>query len=143
MGAAAAGGCVIERTLDRFKAWTAALKREVIALWFAYRHPDTPWYAKVFAALIVAYAFSPIDLIPDFIPVIGLLDDALLIPLGVWIAIRLIPAHAYAQARGQARSWVEGSHERPRNRIMAAAIVTTWIAVVALCALWAWRHFAA
>lgn len=128
---------------DRLKAWTEQLKREVIALWFAYRHPDTPWYAKLFAALIVAYAFSPIDLIPDFIPVIGLLDDALLVPLGIWIAVKLIPAHVYAQARDQARAWVEGSHERPRNKLMAAAIVAIWIAVVALCAAWAWQAFAA
>lgn len=127
---------------ERFAAWTERLKHEVIALWFAYRHPDTPWYAKLLAALIVAYAFSPIDLIPDFIPVIGLLDDALLIPIGIWIAMRLIPAHAYAEARGQARAWIEGRHERPQNRAMAAAIVIIWVAVLALCAIWAWRSFA-
>ena len=128
--------------LERLKAWAEKLKREVIALWFAYRHPDTPWYAKLFAALVVAYAFSPIDLIPDFIPIIGLLDDAILVPLGIWIAVRLIPPHAYAAARDEAGAWAEGSHERPRSRLMAAAIVTVWLVTLASCAVWAWRSMA-
>ena len=127
--------------LERFKAWTEKLKLEVIALWFAYRLPDTPWYAKLLAALVVAYAFSPIDLIPDFIPILGLLDDALLVPIGIWIAIRLIPPHVYAAARAQARAFVEGQHERPRNRAMAAAIVILWVVVLAFSAAWAWRRW--
>ena len=126
----------------RFKAWTEKLKLEVIALWFAYRHPDTPWYAKLVAALVVGYAFSPIDLIPDFIPILGLLDDAILVPLGIWIALKLIPPGAYASARAQAQTWLEGGHAKPRNVFVAAAIVALWIAVLALCALWAWRRLA-
>ena len=128
--------------LERLQAWAHKLRHEVIALWFAYRHPDTPWYAKAFAALVVAYAFSPIDLIPDFIPIIGLLDDALLVPLGIWIAVRLIPPHAYAAAREQARAWHDDRHARPRSMIMAAVIVTLWIALAALCAIWAWHAIA-
>ena len=128
--------------LDALKAWAQTLKHEVIVLWFAYRHPDTPWYAKAFAALVVGYAFSPIDLIPDFIPVIGLLDDALLVPLGIWIAIKLIPPHAYAAGREQARAWRDSRADRPSSRLMVAAIVTVWIAAAALCAIWAWHAFA-
>ena len=128
--------------LERLQAWAEKLKHEVIALWFAYRHPDTPWYAKAFAALVVGYAFSPIDLIPDFIPIIGLLDDALLVPLGIWIAVKLIPPHAYAVAREQARAWRDDRHARPRSMIMAAVIVVLWIALAALCSIWAWRTFA-
>ena len=128
--------------LERLQAWAHKLRYEVIALWFAYRHPDTPWYAKAFAALVVAYAFSPIDLIPDFIPIIGLLDDALLVPLGIWIAVRLIPPHAYAAAREQARAWRDDRHVRPRSMIMAAAIVVLWIALATLCAIWAWHAVA-
>ena len=130
------------RMFARFKAWTEKLKLEVIALWFAYRHPDTPWYAKLVAALVVGYAFSPIDLIPDFIPILGLLDDAILVPLGIWIALKLIPPGAYASARAQAQTWLEGEHAKPRNMLVAAAIVALWIAVLALCALWAWHEFA-
>ena len=128
--------------LARVKAWAEKLKLEVIALWFAYQHPDTPWYAKLFAALVVGYAFSPIDLIPDFIPILGLLDDAILVPVGIWIALKLIPPSAYQSARAQAQEWLEGSHERPRNMLIAAAIVALWIAVLALCLLWAWRNLA-
>ena len=128
--------------LERLEAWAQKLKQEVITLWFAYRHPDTPWYAKAFAALVVAYAFSPIDLIPDFIPIIGLLDDALLVPLGIWVAVKLIPPHAYAAAREQARAWGDDREGRPRSMIMAAAIVTLWIAAAAFCSIWAWRAFA-
>ena len=127
---------------ERLKAWTEKLKLEVIALWFAYRHPDTPWYAKLVAALVVGYAFSPIDLIPDFIPVLGLLDDAILVPLGIWIALKLIPAGVYASARVQAQTWLEGEHERPRNMFVATAIVALWIALLAFCALWAWHKLA-
>jgi uncharacterized membrane protein YkvA (DUF1232 family) len=128
--------------LQRFKAWAAKLEQEVIALWFAYRHPDTPWHAKLVAALVVGYAFSPIDLIPDFIPILGLLDDALLVPLGIWIAIKLIPQSVHADAHEQARAWIAGKHERPRNRIAASAIVTVWVVVLVLCTLWLWREIA-
>lgn len=128
--------------LARLKAWAGKLKHEVIALWFAYRHPDTPWYAKLVAALVVAYAFSPIDLIPDFIPVIGLLDDALLVPLGIWIAVKLIPPHALAAAREQARAWSDAGQERPRSTLMAAAVVALWVIAAGLVALWAWRRLA-
>ena len=78
--------------LERWKAWANRLKIEIYALYLAYRDPRTPWYAKVVAACVVGYAFSPIDLIPDFIPLVGYLDDLLLLPLGVALALRLVPS---------------------------------------------------
>src|SRR5512139_766296 len=89
--------------LQRWKQRARALKKEVYALYLAYRDPRTPWYAKAVAALVVAYAFSPIDLIPDPIPVLGYLDDLVLIPLGVKVALSMIPANVLAESREKAR----------------------------------------
>ena len=96
-----------------------------MALYLAYRDPRTPWYARVVIALVVAYAFSPIDLIPDFIPVLGYLDDMILLPLGVALAVRLIPANVLADCREQARQSVD----KPANRVAALAIIALWIVV--------------
>ena len=76
----------------RLRTWAKKVKRDGVTLWFAGRHPQTPWFAKALGAFVVAYALSPIDLIPDFIPVLGYLDDAILLPALIWLAIRLIPA---------------------------------------------------
>ena len=125
--------------LERLKRWAAELKAQVITLWFCRKHPDTPWSAKVLAALVVAYAFSPIDLIPDFVPVLGYLDDLIIVPLGVYLAIRLIPPHVLAVARPEADAWLAARKEKPANYWAAAAIVLVWIGV----AYWAWtllRH---
>ena len=78
--------------LERLKSEARRLKSEVLVLYFAARHPGTPWYAKLLVVLVVAYVFSPIDLVPDFIPVLGILDDLILVPLGIALALRLIPA---------------------------------------------------
>lgn len=123
---------------ERFKVWVERLKKEVIALWFAYRHPDTPWYAKLWAALVVAYAFSPIDLIPDFIPVIGFLDDLLLVPAGIWVALKLIPPHVLDHGRQQAKEWLAEKREAPRNLVMAIVIGLVWAVGAALIGWWAW-----
>ena len=85
--------------LNQLRLWARKLKAELLVLWFCRSHPDTPLAAKILAALVVAYAFSPIDLIPDFIPVLGYLDDVILVPLGIWLALRLIPAHVIAESR--------------------------------------------
>src|SRR4030067_3713534 len=90
--------------LDSWKARARQLKTEVYALYLAYRDKRTPWYARMFTALVVGYAFSPIDLIPDFIPVLGYLDDLVLIPLGVALALKMIPAEVMAECRDQARA---------------------------------------
>ena len=103
-----------------------ALKQDVYALYFALRDPRTPWYAKAFSALVVAYAFSPIDLIPDPIPVIGHLDDIILIPLGVSLAIKLIPAAVLANSRIRAHE----ARLRITNWIGAAVVVVIWVAVI-------------
>jgi uncharacterized membrane protein YkvA (DUF1232 family) len=116
------------------KQWAAELKAQVVTLWFCRRHPDMPWSAKLLAGLVVAYAFSPIDLIPDFIPVLGYLDDLLIVPLGVYLELRLIPPHVLASARGEADAWLAARKGKPANYWAAAAIVLVWIAV----AYWAW-----
>ena len=116
--------------MQRLKIWAATLKREVMALWFACRDPRTPWYARVLAMLIVAYALSPIDLIPDFIPVLGYLDELILLPLGIYLVLKLVPAEALADARAKAQSWVESRKPKPRNWIAAAVIALVWVAVL-------------
>jgi len=115
---------------QRLKIWAAALKREVMALWFACRDPRTPWYARLLTMLIVAYALSPIDLIPDFIPVLGYLDELILLPVGIYLVLKLLPEEALADARARAQSWVESRQPKPRNWIAAAVIVLVWVAVL-------------
>jgi len=113
--------------MRRLKNWAATLKREVMALWFACRDPRTPWYARVLTMLIVAYALSPIDLIPDFIPVLGYLDELILMPIGICLVMKLVPAEALADARAKARSWVESRQPKPRNWVAAAVIALVWV----------------
>jgi uncharacterized membrane protein YkvA (DUF1232 family) len=113
--------------LNRWKDRTQQLKTETIALYYAYRDPRTPWYARLVAALVVGYAFSPIDLIPDFIPVVGYLDDLVIVPLGIVVALRLIPADVYAESRAKARQRAE----EPVSRVAAAAIISVWLALAA------------
>ena len=120
--------------LASLRDWARALKRQTLTLYYATRDPRTPWYAKVVAGLIVAYAISPIDLIPDFIPVLGYLDEVILLPLALRFAIRLIPEAVLADARVRA----EAAAERPTSRIAAIVIILIWI----LLAIWAYRAFA-
>ena len=117
--------------VERLKRWARRLKVEVHALYLAYRDPRVPWYARVFAAVVVGYAFSPIDLIPDPIPVLGYLDDLVLIPLGVALAIRMIPPQVLAECREEARE----TTDRPVSRVAAVVVVAIWIALAAL-AVW-------
>ena len=126
--------------MGRLRDWARRLKGEALALYLAARDRRTPWYARWLVAGIVAYALSPIDLIPDFIPVLGYLDDVVLVPLGIALALRLIPAEVMAEARERARVELDG--RRPRSRLVAAIVVAIWI--VALAALawggwYAWR----
>ena len=122
--------------LERLKAWAAALKREALVLWFGSRDPRTPWYAKWLAAFIVAYALSPIDLIPDFIPIIGFLDEIILLPGAIWLVLKLLPPEVLRDSRARAHAWLQAHRLKPRNWIAAAAIVLLWI--LALWAIWAW-----
>lgn len=121
---------------ERLKARARELKREIAALALAARHPCTPWYAKLIVAGVVAYAVSPIDLIPDFIPVLGYLDDLILLPLGIVLAIRMIPADVMAECRARAQT---KNRVRPPSRLAAAVIVVVWLLLAALCALWLYR----
>ena len=97
--------CDCPKMFATLKTWAKALKRDVVALWIAARDPRVPWYAKVLAGAVAAYALSPIDLIPDFIPVLGYLDDVLIVPAGIWLVVRLIPPPLMAEFRekGSAR----------------------------------------
>jgi len=126
--------------LDKFRARVAQLQKETFALWLASRDPRTPWYAKVFIAGVVAYAVSPIDLIPDFIPVLGLLDDLVLVPLGIVLAIRMIPPHVMAECRVRAHQVDIGVGSA--GRIAAVVVVGIWLILAALCALWTYHAFA-
>ena len=116
------------------------LKADVLALFLAARHPGTPWYAKLFLAGIVAYALSPIDLIPDFIPVLGFVDEIILLPFAIALAVKMIPAEVMEECR------VRAQEERPdgtrAGRIGAALILLLWLVLIALAALWAHDSFA-
>lgn len=122
--------------LERLKTWAADLKREALVLWFGSRDARTPWYAKWLAACIVAYALSPIDLIPDFIPIIGYLDEIILLPGAIWLVLKLLPREVLLDSRARAHAWLEAHRSKPRNWIAATVIVLLWI--VALWAIWAW-----
>ena len=123
--------------IDNWKKRARQLKIEVYALYLAYRDPRVSWPARIFAGVVVAYAFSPIDLVPDFIPVLGYLDDLLLVPLGVWLALRMIPAAVLADCREQASEVMAAG--KPVNRTAAVVIVVIWLALAALAAVWLWH----
>jgi uncharacterized membrane protein YkvA (DUF1232 family) len=120
----------------RLKEWAQRLLGEAVALWFCARHPRTPLIAKALAAAVAAYAFSPIDLIPDFIPVLGLLDDLLLVPLGVWLVLKMVPPDVIAECRRQAVQWLAEKAPRPRSYVGAAIVVAAWLAVLVLAVRW-------
>jgi uncharacterized membrane protein YkvA (DUF1232 family) len=126
--------------LDDLKKRVRHLKGETFALYLAARHPETPWYAKVFVAGVVAYALSPIDLIPDFVPVLGYLDDLILIPLGIAVAIKMIPPRVLAECRVRAQESMAGG--KPASRIAAMVIVGIWLLLAALFVLWAYEAYA-
>ena len=116
--------------LDNVKRWARVLSRDVHAVYLAAYDPRVPWYAKVLAAAVAGYALSPIDLIPDFIPVLGYADDLIIVPLGIWLAVSLIPQEVMAEYRIKANE----TGQRPHNTIASIAIVAIWIfSLAALC----------
>ena len=121
---------------SKVKVWAVAVKRDAHALYLAAGDPRVPTIAKVLVACVAAYAFSPIDLIPDFVPVLGYLDDIVIVPLGIMWAVRLIPPDVMAEHRASA----EIARSRPTSAGGAAAIVTIWLAASVLIAWWAWRY---
>jgi len=120
-----------------WRNWALALKEDTYALYLASRDPRVPLAAKLVVVLVVAYALSPIDLIPDFIPVLGYLDDMLLLPIGIALAIKLMPRDVWEECRSQARAQLRS--ELPRNRTAAMVIATFWLALLGLAAWLAWR----
>jgi uncharacterized membrane protein YkvA (DUF1232 family) len=124
---------VIGSFLADLRSRARKLKSEIFALYLALRDPRTPWYAKAFGALVVAYAFSPLDLIPDFVPVLGYLDDVILLPLGIWLTIRMIPLAVLDESR--ARAEIELRDRRPVNWAVAVVIILLWAGSIALVVL--------
>jgi len=120
--------------IEEFKLRARRLKGETFALYLASRDPRTPWYAKLLAAGIVAYAFSPIDLIPDFVPVLGYLDDLILIPMGIALAIHWIPDAVLAECRERAQQTLNNG--KPVSRVAGAVIIGIWITLAVLCIVW-------
>jgi uncharacterized membrane protein YkvA (DUF1232 family) len=108
---------------EHVRQWARTLRRDVLALYLAARDPRVPWYAKAVAACVAVYALSPIDLIPDFIPILGYLDDLVLVPLGIWLAIRLIPPFLLEEHRQAA---LARHQPRPMSWVGAAIILSLW-----------------
>jgi len=121
----------------RLKVWAKKLKRDGVTLWFAVKDAATPWYAKALGIFVVAYALSPIDLIPDFIPVLGYLDDVILLPGLIWLAIRLIPAEVLVACRERADHWISTNGAKPKSLLGAILILGLWAAL----SYWLWRWY--
>lgn len=118
------------RQIDAWKLRARQLKVETYAVWLAYKDPRVPWYARVFAACVVGYAFSPIDLVPDPIPVLGYLDDLVLVPLGIALALRMIPPEVMAECRERADAAMREG--KPTNWKAAGAIIAVWMLLALL-----------
>jgi uncharacterized membrane protein YkvA (DUF1232 family) len=125
--------------IAKLKQRARHLKAETFALYLAARDPRTPWYAKLLVAGIVAYAFSPIDLIPDFVPVLGYLDDLILIPIGIVVAIRLVPHQVLAECRVRAQETIRNG--KPLSWVAGAVIIVIWLMLASLCIVWAYEVF--
>jgi uncharacterized membrane protein YkvA (DUF1232 family) len=121
--------------LSKLREWAKELKQKTLIVYFAARDRRIPWLVRVLALLVAAYALSPIDLIPDFIPVLGYLDDLIIVPLGLMVVLRLVPPEVMQSAREQATAAVE----KPASRAMAVIIMTSWGVAVAVLGLWAWQ----
>ena len=125
------------RTLN-LRDWARRIKRDAVTLWFACRDPATPWLPKALCWFTVAYALSPIDLIPDFIPVLGYLDDVLLLPALIWLAVRMLPPEVIARSRERAEDWMARTGSQPTSRVGMALVIGIWVLVAAGLAWWLW-----
>jgi uncharacterized membrane protein YkvA (DUF1232 family) len=125
--------------MDRLNSWARTVRRDTLAVYFAARDPRVPWYAKALALLVAAYALSPIDLIPDFVPVLGYLDDIVIVPLGIIAVVRLVPPSLMAEHRAAAAL----ATEKPVSRAAAIAIGAVWILSIALLAWWGYGYLVA
>lgn len=116
------------KILKTWKTWAENLRLQIYTMYYAYKDPRTPWYAKAFGAVVIAYAFSPVDLIPDFVPILGYLDDLILIPLGIALAVKLIPKEILTKCAQQAQGRIDC--ERPVNWIAGGIIIAIWITII-------------
>jgi uncharacterized membrane protein YkvA (DUF1232 family) len=119
---------------DKIKTWARSLKRQIFILYFACKDERVPWHAKVFTACVVAYAFSPIDIIPDFIPILGYLDDVILVPIGIMIALKMIPKNVLTDCEVKAEEMMKNG--KPKNWIVGSLIVMIWVLII----IWAIRY---
>ncbi len=124
------------------RQWAKQIKQDAVMLWFAYKDPRTPWLPKIISMLAVAYALSPIDLIPDFVPVLGFLDDAVLLPALIWLAVRLLPVDVVKACRQLAFEWMQANQRKPVNRWGVALVLMVWALVVLLLLVW-WDRWSA
>ncbi|MEY4732274.1 MAG: hypothetical protein RLZZ464_340 [Pseudomonadota bacterium] len=123
--------------MDALKNWARRIKRDGVMLWFACRDPRTPWWLKALAFFVVAYALSPIDLVPDFIPVLGFVDDVLLLPVLIWFIVRHLPAVIAQDCRLQAEAWMAERQTKPVSRAGLVLVLSVWAGVG-----WGlWRYF--
>ena len=122
---------------QRVRRWAKALQDDGLTLWFACRHPDMPLFPKLLALAVVAYFLSPIDLIPDFIPVLGYLDDLILLPIGIHFILKLIPEPVQIACRAQAAQWIAARHPKPRSIAGAVIIALLWVLLFGAL----WKHF--
>ena len=113
--------------LQNLKNGAKALKRKVVMLWFATQHPQTPWLPKVICIFVVAYALSPIDLIPDFIPILGFLDDVILLPALIWIALHLIPEHVIEESTLKSDEWWSTHSQKPQSKLGLFLVLVIWL----------------
>ena len=132
-------GLLIMSVMKQWELKVQQIKVETYALYLAYRDPRTPWYAKLLAAGVVAYAVSPIDLIPDFIPVLGILDDLVIVSLGAALAVKMVPKEVMTECREKARNAMEPSASKGTRCLVAAIVVAIWCLLAALVILLAFR----
>jgi uncharacterized membrane protein YkvA (DUF1232 family) len=125
--------------MDKWKQWARLIRRDAHALYLAARDPRVPWYAKVIAVAVASYALSPIDLIPDFVPVLGYLDDLIIVPLGIALVVWMIPQPVMAEHRAEA----EAASQRPVSRAAAVAIASVWVVSAVAVGLVGYRYFTA
>ena len=116
--------------------WAKRTKRDGVTLWFAGKHPETPWYAKALGVFVVAYALSPIDLIPDFIPVLGYVDDILLLPALILLTVKLLPTSVLTQCRLQADKWMAEKQSKPISKAGALMVILLWTVIDIALGLW-------
>lgn len=119
----------LKNTLSAVQTWARRIQRDGLMLWFACRDPRTPWWLKGLAFFVVAYALSPIDLVPDFIPVLGYLDDVILLPVLIWLVVRYLPAHIALDCRQQADEWMAERQAKPVSWAGVVLVLLVWSAV--------------